>query len=173
MANKNKADINSVMIYGSYIRSLTPDEMKKGYDIPKSELNNAIFEVNKRIMDLIIHKNFHFMMPYDLGRICIMMKKMRPVTIMPNGLINRAVDYKETNQLWAERPELKGKSFIYHENSNTGGHMAMFKWFKTFGRLKNGKSYGFTAVKDAKRKLVKELKDPFSKVDYYELRDYI
>ena len=172
MANKNIVDINSDMIYRSYLSSLSDDEKKRGFVIKKCELNSAVHEVNRRIMDLVITKNFHFMMPYNLGKICIMMKKLEPPRILPQGRLNRAIDFRETNILWKERPELKKKSYIYHENNNTGGYIAMFKWIKITGRLKNGKSYGFTVVKDAKRKLAKELKDPFSKVDYYQLKDY-
>jgi hypothetical protein len=169
MANKNKMDIGSGDMYDYYIQSLSPFEKEKGYLLPKKELNAAVFEVNRRIMDAIIEKNFHYMMPYSLGKICIMMRKLSPIAYAKTGLINRAVNFKETNLLWKERPELRKKSYIYYENSNTGGFMAMFKWIKTYGRLKNGMSYSFNSVKDAKRKLAKELQNPFRKVEYFEL----
>jgi hypothetical protein len=169
MPNKNKADINSDDIYKHYIKSLSPFEKEKGYLLPKKDINVAIFEVNKRIMNMVIEKNFHFMMPYSTGKICILLRKLDPVRITKKGLLNRAIDFKETNILWKERPELRKKSYIYHENVNTGGFIALYKWIKPYGRLHNGMSYGFNAVKDAKRKLAKELKNPFRKAQYFEL----
>ena len=171
MANRNKGDIKSAQIYRRYIAHLTPKEIKEGYHLTQGELNDAVHEVNRRIMESVIKKNFHFIMPYNIGKIMIVMRKFNPVVKLNTGLINRPVDWKETNILWSERPELRGKKFMYHTNSNTGGFIAMFKWLKRTGYLRNGISYGFEPVKDAKRMVARELKDPLSKVDYYELKE--
>ena len=60
MASKNVVDINSDMIYKSYLLSLSNEDKKRGFIIPKCELNGAVHEVNRRIMNLVIEKNFHF-----------------------------------------------------------------------------------------------------------------
>jgi hypothetical protein len=169
--NKNKGDIKSGHMYKRYIRHLTPKEIKEGYALSQTEINSAVHEVNRRIMEVIIKENLHFLMPYNLGKISVMMKKMDPITKMDDGKINRPINWKETNKLWADRPELHGKNFIYHTNNHTGGYIAMFKWVKRTGYLKNALSYGFDAVKDASRMVAKELQNPFSKVDYYEIKE--
>jgi hypothetical protein len=170
VAHKNKGDIKARYLYRRYLKFLTPKEIKDGYALSQTEINGAVAEVNKKVMELIIKKNLQFIMPYNIGKISILMMKFKPVKKLVTGVLNRPIDWKETNLLWKERPELRGKKFIYHMNTHTGGYIGMFKWIKRTGYMKNALTYKFEAVKDAKRNVAKGLKDPFSKVDYYELK---
>lgn len=170
MAHRNKGDIKANYLYRRYMKTLTPKEIRDGYALSQTDINGSVAEVNRRIMEQVIKKNLQFIMPYNIGKISILMMKFNPVQKLDNGTLNRPINWKETNLLWKERPELRKKKFIYHMNDNTGGYIGMFKWIKRTGYLRNATCFKFEAVKDAKRKVAKELKDPFSKVDYYELK---
>lgn len=166
---KNKVDIGSSEIYQKYITSLDSIE-KKNFVYSQTELNSAIHSINRKLMLNLIEKNIPIKMPYSLGEINIVKSKPK-VQRMKNGNLSMPIDYKSTNELWAKDPIAKeNRKYIYFRNTETGGYVFKFFWNKRRAKVNQIKSYLFVPVKQIKRDLAQVVKNPLSKVDFYEIK---
>jgi len=163
---RNKIDVGSYEMYKAFIDSLDSIE-KKTMVIGQKELNSAVHEINRRIMENLIKRNIYAQLPFSLGTIQIN-KFKKNVNRMDNGRLNLPIDFKNTLEMWKEDPLTEGK-YIYHRNLHTGGFVHKFNWKKNITKTKNISSYKFVPVKQVKRNLAQVLKDPLSKVDFYEI----
>lgn len=80
------------------------------------------------------------------------------IRIKEDGTIRGlAVNWKETNLLWASNPELRGTDFVYYTNDHTNGVKYNLVWWKTDMKIGNKYLYSFTFCKPMKRALSEKL----------------
>lgn len=155
-------------MYRQYIKGLDKVEKKDGFDLSLGEISNAVADVNARIMEDMIYRNVFFKMPFKLGTLMIFKTKPK-IKFKKDGTLSLPIDYSETKKLWEEDSEAKvNRKKIYFRNLHTGGYLMYFKWMKTGSNVNNIKGFDLVPVKGVKRKLSAVLKDPFTKVDYFE-----
>lgn len=96
----------------------------------------------------------------SLGTIAVVGKKPK-VFYDDNGNVRGlAVDWKATNEYWANNAEAKEKKErLYHLNEHTNGIRYNFVWWKTDMKIANKYLYSFTLCKPAKRALVKRIRE--------------
>lgn len=96
---------------------------------------------------------------HSMGVFAIVGRKPR-ITFDENGrLSGLAVDWKETNKLWAEKPELREqREYIFYTNDHSNGFRYNFVWWKTDMKIGYKNLYSFTFSKVAKRKLSANIK---------------
>jgi len=174
---KKKADIGNKDLYEFYISQLKPVESIAGgetlgsYDIKAKLYGEILRELNSSIFDLIILENFEFKIPYGLGKLSMVQKKVK-FKLDENGELktkNLAVNYKETNQLWKENPEAREKkTLIFFTNEHTNGNRMSYLWSKRGAKCQGLESYYFLACRTIKRKPNKFLSDPDLKLMFYE-----
>lgn len=166
---RDKIDIGSKEIYDAYLKSLDSIEKNGGYKIPRYKLNNAVHEVNRILMEKMLMENQFIVLPYGLGVLSLF--KYKPeVYFKKNGELSLPKDIPATYELWNNDPEAKAKrKFVYHRNLHTGGYVIRTNWEKNGVKVKNISGYRFKPVKDFKRMVTKALKDPLTKVDFFEV----
>ena len=166
---RDKIDVSSNDIYKAYIRSLDNVEKATGYKIPQYQLNKAVHEVNKRLMENMLLKNTFIRLPYALGTLS-MMKQKPDIKMTSKGKLSLPINVPATKELWENDPVAeKNKKYIYHRNQHTGGYIIRTRWEKKGMRISNISAYGFKPVKGFKRLVYATLIDPLNKIDFYEL----
>ena len=179
-------------IYSSYKKSLT----KKDKETPllfvdedrcnshtmlidRKLFGDIVRDFNAEITKKIIYEAMDFNMPYRLGRLYILKYKQR-IKRNEDGSVNTTsmpVDWKKTHELWEEMygkmpmneyKAIKGKPVVFHLNEHTDGMRCKWYWDKKHCCVKNNRAYSYLAIRDNQRELAKVLKDPDSKVDFYE-----
>lgn len=148
MKKKHKNKIKS-----DYLLPQLYKEYKKVYSftdvLNDSEFRKIIKCFNKKFVKKL-YEGTYFTLPYKLGDFYI--RKYKPlVKIDKDGNIvmtnRRSVDYKSTNQLWKDYPELKHKQRVYYDNLHTDGYMFKFNW-RRYHLGEMFKLYNFYAAKN-------------------------
>jgi hypothetical protein len=176
-AGKKKVDVGNKDLYEFYKSQLKPVESIAGgetlgsYDIKAKLYGEVLRELNSRIFDLIILENFEFKLPYSLGKLSMVQKKVK-IKLDENGELktkNLAVNYKATNELWRNDEEArKNKTLIFHTNEHSDGNRMSYMWSKKGAKCQGLESYYFLACRTIKRKPSKFLSDPDLKLMFYE-----
>lgn len=97
-------------------------------------------------------------LPRRFGTIQITGKKHTPHFNEEGKIDNLAIDWGATNKLWAEKPELRKKKFIYCDNAHSDGIRYSFVWHKKEATMPLKSVYRLTFCKDCKRALAKLVK---------------
>ena len=115
--------------------------------------SDILEEFNMRLVKKI-YEGCYISLPYSLGDIYIIKYKARirfnedmtPVTKGKYGLI----DYKATNELWKEHPELKNKERVLYDNFHSDNFKFKIKWRKNYTNRFH-KLYNFKACRNFSR----------------------
>lgn len=148
--NKAKNPITFKEMYLSYIKD--KDESSPYYISYDLYVEICSKYINK-IIEHIICKGKKFKLPYRLGELSIIKKK-----------INLANEKQYLPIDWAN--SLKYGKTITHLNEHSSGYKYMFYWNKKKALFKNKSCYRLVFTRANKRMLAKLIKS--NKVDYYE-----
>lgn len=174
------------MNFGRGKRTLIADrKTKELYKFYKNKygdkaLDKKIFlSVWKRFIDIrmqmLIHLDLEFYMPYRMGSLMIKLGK-NANRINKNGNYQFVVDYGATKKKWAELypdltpeqiKELKNKPLVPVFNKTTDGRRVYYKWEKVTCNFKNKSAYRFMAIRKWKRMLSNKIKTT-KRNTYYE-----
>lgn len=174
---KRKANIVNKDFYDFYLSQVKPIESISGgstlgsYELTSTQYSNILKDLNSSIIDIIILENFEFKIPFGLGTLSMVQKKVK-FRLDHKGELNTknlAVNYKETRKLW-ERDEQarKDKKLIFHTNEHTNGNRMNYYWSKKVSKCVGIKAYGFLACRSVKRKPSIFLSDPDKKLMFFE-----
>jgi hypothetical protein len=119
------------------------------YYVTRNEFTYLVSEFYNLITDAIINQSARFVMPYALGEIFVIKRRLFYNDKMP-------IDWKAT---------VETGHTVYNFNTHTGGYTYKFYWKKN-QRLKNKFTYGFAFTRQHKRALAKAIKE--NKMDYLE-----
>jgi len=99
--------------------------------VTPNQFGTIIREVNKKIMQKVF-EGFIFVLPVRLGFLSITEATNEAIFNKDGSIDYRksklSQDFGATNKLWKEKPELKGKVRLYHENTHTEGVRYKFQW---------------------------------------------
>lgn len=121
------------------------------YYVTYLEFVELCSEYIKRIMDLILNKNYEFKIPYRLGYCKIVKRKVN------NRSKNAPFDWEATNKI--------GK-IVRHMNDHTNGYKYFFKWSKGNIIFKYNWLYRLVFTRSNKREMARLIKH--ENMDYYE-----
>jgi len=122
------------------------------YMVDKKLFYELVDEFYKRIMDLVLLKAEEFIMPYRLGSIRVIKRK-----ISANSLRPLNIDWATTKKL--------GK-YVYHLNEHSKNYRYLFHWEKRDKLVDNLYYYRLPMSRHNKRRLAKLIKS--GEYDYYE-----
>lgn len=175
---KRKADITNKDLYNFYLEQIEPVESISGngstlgsYKLSSKEYSDILKDLNDGIINMIILENFEFKMPFGLGTLSMVQKKVK-FKLDHKGELNTknlAVNYKETIALWNKDENARlNKSLIFHTNEHTNGNRMIYYWSKKVSKCSGLNAYGFLACRSVKRKPGAFLKDPDKKLTFFE-----
>lgn len=162
MKEKKKYDYGIKDIY-NYYKNNYPNTLKyKEFAVILKEFNKLLIEE--------MYKGAYISLPYSLGDLYIY--KYKPTlkfdedgNIVTKGKYSM-VDYKATNELWKEYPELKHKQRVIYDNFHSDGFKLRISW-KRYHTVRTNKLYNFTPSRYFKRGLNKYFKVNPNQ-DYYD-----
>lgn len=130
---------------------------------------NILLDYFEAITTRILDHSEELKMPFGLGRLCVL-KYKGTNTFLPNGMLDfryTAVDYKATNELWKQRPELQERHVkIYNLNEHSDGYKYTFNWKKKNATCPNKRFYRIRMQRKHKIRLANLIKTNPA-VDYY------
>lgn len=147
--NKIKNPYTVSDFYDFYLKEIGDNKL---YEIDYKEYSNIISDFYKSIMDFILKKNGVFKMPYKLGDVRVVKRKLNLDHLRLTG-----IDWKTTVET--------GKH-VYHLNEHTSGYKYNFQWNKKNMNLKNLYFYRLVMTRQNKRLLAKLIKS--GDYDYFE-----
>jgi hypothetical protein len=136
-------------VYSFYIESVGSNEI---YKVEFKVFKSIIEEYYLQVVDDILYKGREYKLPYRLGRIKIVKRK-----VDVNNLNRFGIDWVES---------VKNKKQIYHLNNHSRGFVYRYKWEKTNSLVPNLYFYKFVPTRTIKRKLAYIIKH--NECDYYE-----
>ena len=153
-AGKINADY-SVKDYYKYFKTDNPD-----INITYKQYKAIVSKFNEEVINLIIHENVEYNIPY-LGSTLSIKKDKRIPKIVNGKLYNTApVDWVATNKLWSEDDEAREKKLLVrHLNSHSSKYVfrIYFKKFKLY--FANKKLFSFKSNRKFQRLLSARIKD--------------
>jgi DNA polymerase elongation subunit (family B) len=125
-----------------------------GLEVNRKDFCKIVNEFNKHIMNLVFEGD-EVKLPEKMGTLSVRGKKVIPRYNEELGRIdNEAVDYGETNKLWAKCPECKEKKqVVYHLNEHTDNIRYKFFWSKDRMIVENKLFYTMIFTRTNKRHL--------------------
>lgn len=144
------------------ITKSTPDLYKFYKNKVKEPLDNkkflnVLYDLNKTISNLVITKSFEYRLPFRLGHLRIIKKKLR--LKIKDGKIDtnsNMVDWEATFDYWEEKygtrdkkilKTIKDKKRIYQLNEHSNGDIMSWYWNKKLCNVPNHTVYKFKPVK--------------------------
>lgn len=144
------------------VESITGGETYGSYNITETIYSSILKDLNALIIDAIVLENFEFKLPYRLGVLSMVQKKV-PYKLDENGnLMTKylSVDYKSTKELWRNDSEaLRLKSLIFYTNEHTDGNRMAYRWSKKQVGVTGIDSYYFLPCRKMKRRPAELLKE--------------
>jgi len=122
------------------------------YECEYQEYVDINSDFYKSMMDHILEKSGSFKLPYNLGELSVLKRKVDLLKLKTSGL-----DWKTTNEI--------GKN-VYHLNEHTSGFKYNFQWNKKGKRVTNLYLYRLVMTRSNKRRLAKLIKS--GDYDYFE-----
>ena len=158
---KKKADITNKDLYNFYLTQIEPVEAISGtgstlgsYKLSSKEYSDILKDLNDGIINMIILENFEFKMPFGLGKLSMVQKKVK-FRLDHKGELNTknlAVNYKETIALWNKDEDARlNKRLIFHTNEHTNGNTMGFWWSKKGASTVGIHAYYFVLSRTNKR----------------------
>lgn|SRR3990167_9727720 len=145
-------------------------KQKVKYLKTSEEFNDLLTDFHDAVVHECLYNRFEYKAFERLGIFRIAKKKHVFVIDEPSNKINRKyvmIDWAETYKLWKNKPELKGKRYIYFTNKDTGGYYFKWEWSSKIAKFMNQNFYIFRPVKQGKKKLNKAI-TTITNYDAYE-----
>ena len=141
-------------------KNTTMREYEKKPKLDKRLFAKIAKELNQEIVNLIIEKNFEYVMPSNMGVMSIKKSKAEPRIVNGKLAKNLSMNYKATRELWLTNPEAKEqKKKIFYLNEHSNGWRYSFFWSKKES-LAQGKSiYMFRAVRANSRLIAQKTRE--------------
>ena len=164
MKERVYADYGVKDCYKAYIEDHKDDIAKNNpYMITYEEYRDILVEYTKEYVKELFNNNI-LDVPYGLGKLSIVKKKMRIESRSKRGRLFPDWEYwKKTGKL------------IYHLNEHRDGYEYSFYWKKAY-MLKSKMAYSFIATRKNKRALAKVLKTKpevdFFEKEFHQYKDY-
>lgn len=154
--HKFRSDYGLEDYYAAYSREHKDD----GLYIDYKTYSKLLDEVMKGIASVMISQMYDFKLPHGLGK--VITRKFEPkIRYDDNGepYIRRAIDWKETNKMWEEHPELRKVQYVYFTNEHSMGYTFTVMYRKSGVRFSNRLFYTAQINRAVKRGLAKSIKD--------------
>lgn len=90
-------------------------------------------------------------LPNIMGSLCFLGKKANFKFDENGNIKGLPINWGETNKLWKDKPELKGKNYVYFTNEHTEGYIYSLKWSYKLARGKYKPLYVFTPSRIIKK----------------------
>jgi hypothetical protein len=161
---KNNISIGAEDFYKYYLCN-----RKSNHELLQKEFSDILYEFHDAVTNFCVYDNYILHLPFNLGNIYIVKKKLK-IFIDDNGkLVKRApVNYLATKELWERDEEAKkNKKLIYYLNEMTDGYIMSWKWNKSKVTLVNKGVYIFRPLRQIKRKITEALEKTEYKLNYY------
>ena len=111
-----------------------------------------------KMTDYLVANEYTYKLPARMGIVTIYRIPPKIEVVGSTVKTNMAINFKATNELWANDPEAKkNKIKIYHENKHSNRYRYKFEYSKSKANYKNKHIYKFRLTRTIK----------------YKLRDYI
>jgi hypothetical protein len=143
-------------------------EYTKKQKIDKQLFAKIAKETNQEIINLIIEKNFEYLMPCNLGILSIK-KALAVPRLRKDGKLasNLTMDYKATRELWLTNPEARAlKKKVFNLNEHSNGFRYSFYWSKKESTAMGKSVYMFKTVRANSRLITQKTKEN-PHLDYY------
>ena len=126
------------------------------YKMYSKVLNDIMVEISNSMTSGM----YDFKLPYGLGKV-ITRKYIPTLNLLEDGTysIRRAIDWKETNKMWDEYPELRKKQFVYHMNDHSRGFTFTVSYRKEGSKFRNRIFYCGQINRSIKRTLAKKIRE--------------
>ena len=165
-------------LYKEYLAGINPVESITGkgktlgsYKIKPKKYGDVLKDLNESIIRLIVLENFEYRLPFSLGKISMVQKKVK-FKLDSDGNLNTknlSVDFKATKELWSnDIAARESKQLIFHTNEHTNGCRMAFWWSKKGVKCQGLDVYYFTPCRAMKRSPAKFLKDSDYKLMFFE-----
>lgn len=130
------------------------DEVKDNplYEVDSKLFKELVYNFYRRMMDHVLYDGGKFHLPYQLGTIRVIKRKVNPKYI---NIMN--IDWVETK---------KAGKWIYHLNEHSNYYKYLFHWDKYDSVLTNLTKYRLPMTRNNKRILAQLIKS--GEQDYYE-----
>lgn len=163
--------------YLKYISGLDKQDLPFGtnykdtsYDIKFTLYKQIVKDLNKKVIEALILKNYEFTIPFRMGELSVKKRKTK-VRLDENGNVLKSklpVDYKATKELWAIDPQAKEEHIkIYLFNEHFDGYRCLFYWKKRDINTSGIKPYCFRPTREHKRNLAFQIKNN-PDIEFYE-----
>lgn len=149
--NRIQIDYNWLDIYKSYV-SIHKDGP---FFVEKKKFHDVLNDFNKMIIDEMLDHAYSFRAPARMGEFRI--QKNNKITFSDKKTMR--IDYNASKKL--------GK-IVYFVNKHSDETIYRFYWNKALCNVKNNSIYMFYAIRDAKRRLAKILKQQDREIDYFK-----
>lgn len=130
---------------------------KKSVPLTRKQYASLIKEFFLFLRDMIFDDGILFEMPFKLGSLQIVGVKDKPRTYGNGQIFGVAINWQETRKLWEEKPELKGKQYIYYTNAHTNGYRYKFFWAKHKVPYSSKNLYVFKISNENKRRIYENI----------------
>lgn len=117
---------------------------KTFFDIDKALYKKILYEINKEAIRLLIENNLMLALPYGLGNLMILQRKLKLTKKE-----DLPIDWKTTKEL--------GK-VVRLLNQHTDMNTMLFYWDKSTVTIRNRNKYKFSPTRANKRRLALEIK---------------
>jgi hypothetical protein len=156
------------------------------YNMSLKEYGEIIKACNLAVMNLIIKKGIDFKLPFRMGTMSVVKKKIAYLKL-PTGRVRlvAGVDWKATHEMWKEDPKTKeNKKVIYYTNEHSGGYTIRLRYLNTWANFTGFQYYRFYPTREFNKLLSEEIKTnmnfdaPLSwkygdQTSFYDLTKYI
>ena len=129
-------------------------EDNEAYSLEYRDYVDVVSTFYKEMMDHVLLNAGTIYLPYGMGDVFIIKKKLKL-----ENIDHKQLDWKTTNET--------GKR-VYHLNEHSDGYKYYFQWDKIGSRIKKLFLYRFQLTRDNKRRLAQLIKS--GEYDYYEKR---
>lgn len=139
--------------------------------LPKNIWSAVYKDLMRGIVDKLIFNNLQWRLPYGLGDIYIMKRKIKLKLDENGNLITKRLmkDWGNTLRMWRAEPETrKQKKYLYHVNKHTNGYRMRIFWMKTTVKVKNSEYYCFAPCVYFKQRLSRTLINKTPGIDFFE-----
>lgn len=160
---KNKVEYGRTAMYSLY-RKVANNP------VDKSVHSSVLNDFNKEISKAIMEEAYEYLLPFRLGTLRIKKYKAHYKIDEETGKIagNLPVNWKATNELWANNPEAKeAKKMVYHTNEHSNGYQYKWNFSNYRSNCPNKSAYCFVPSRTNKRTLAALIKDEDFEGDYY------
>lgn len=150
------------------------DYFKNNYsqNISRAMYNKVVSEIMENIVETMLNNELDVLTLPKLQFHISILKYKGKARIDNGKLINSTpVDWKTTNELWEQNPEMKEKKIrVRYVNNHSSKWVFRIKMRKYASTFRNKKYYNFKACRSFQRALAKRIKNPnMEQFDAYKM----